>query len=331
MNRKIAFIGATALATLVIAGCGSVPTENNTVGQQAAATAAATPSETWDFPFTKTQPLSKHKVTLTMYIPTNPNVSNYNNLEIFRNLERDTNVHIDWVGGNINTLIAGGNLPDAFVNAGFTPQQLAQYGEDGAFISWNQYLKYMPNVQKIFQEYPSLKEISTAPNGQIYSLPGGEGFGQGHTSIFADHHFLFINKKYLAEIHQPVPTTLAQLHADLEAFKTKLGITYPMAYNEQAWAGDIAQLFGGFGLPDNNEHIVVRNGKVIFTATQPQYKAAIDYFHTWFQQGLIDPESLTENGNQYAAKEASGKLGAFIDWDETPLDSINRIIHWLAL
>ena len=275
---------------------------------------------TWLFPLKQTGPLSKQVATLSMFIPSNPSVSNYNNLAIFKQLQKKTNVHIHWVSGNINTMIAGGNLPNAFVNPGFTPQQITQYGEDGAFLSLNKYLKYMPNVEAIFKQYPELKVISTAPNGQIYSLPGGEGFGEGHTSIFADRNFLFINKTYLAKIHQPVPTTLAQLQKDLELFKTKLHIQYPMAYNELAWAGDIGQLFGGFGVPDNNQHIGVKNGKVFFTAVQPQYKQAINYFHTWFQKGLIDPESLTENGQQYAAKEASGKLGVLIDWDETVAD-----------
>jgi putative aldouronate transport system substrate-binding protein len=323
-GKKISKIGITltflSLGGLV-AGCSQNTNNTTTNSNTNSDTTIPTIDQTWKFPFQKMSPVAKQKVTLSMFMPANPNVPDFNKLKIFQDLENNTNVHINWVSGQLNTLIAGGDLPDAFVNAGFTPQQLAQYGQDGAFLSWNQYLKYMPNVEKIFKEYPSLKTISTAPNGQIYSLPGGEGFGIGHTSIFADHHFLFINKKYLDQIHQPVPTTLTQLHDDLLAFKTKLGVSIPMSFNEQAWAGDIAQLFGGFGLPDNLEHIVVRNGKVIFTAAQPEYKTAIDYFNSWVKEGLIDPEALTEKPEQYAAKEASGKLGAFIDWDETPADN----------
>ncbi len=317
MKNKLKIVGSLFLATALLTGCSSSSQSSSSTNNTSTNQSVPTLATTWKFPFTKVQPLAKAKTNITMYIPANSNVKDYNNLEIFKNLEKETNVHVNWVSGNTNTLVAGGNLPDAFVNPGFNTQQLAQYGQDGAFLSWNKYLKYMPNVEKIFKEYPELKRVSTAPNGQIYSLPGGEGFGEGQTSIFANGHFLFINKKYLAEINQPVPTTLTQLHNDLLAFKTKLGVSNPMALNAAQDSAAFSQLFGSFGLPDDSPHIIVRNGKAIFTANQPQYKQAIDYFHSWVTQRLIDPASLTESADQYAAKEASGKLGAFVDWDET--------------
>ncbi|MEK1830297.1 hypothetical protein AAAC51_18075 [Priestia megaterium] len=56
-------------------------------------------------------------------------------------------------------------------------------------------------------------------------------------------------------------------------------------------------------MPDNTDHRIVKNGKVIFTAAQPEYKEAIKYYHKWVKEGLIDPESFTQTTPQFLLKE----------------------------
>ncbi|MGO4372893.1 ABC transporter substrate-binding protein, partial [Paenibacillus sp. MCAF20] len=71
-------------------------------------------------------------------------------------------------------------------------------------------------------------------------------------------------------------------------------------------------------MPDNLEHRIVRDGKVIFTATQPQYKEALTYFNEkWYKQGLIDPESFTQDAPQYLAKGKTPEptLGSYVWWE----------------
>ena len=56
---------------------------------------------------------------------------------------------------------------------------------------------------------------------------------------------------------------------------------------------------------------------MIFTAIQPEYREAIEYFHGWYQEGLIDPESFTQTASQYLAKGKMDpeRLGAYIWWE----------------
>jgi len=248
---------------------------------------------------------------------------------VFKRLEKATNVHIKWnnVPGDsaaekLNLLLASGNLPDAFYSAPLSAQQFVQYGTNGAFIPLNPLLKYMPNVQRILDADPTLKQMVTAPDGNIYSLPGGEGLGSGHGWIAANPFFLFINKTWLSKLHLPVPTTLTQLHTDLLAFKNSSPAgknVIPMSFIEDFWCADIGGLFGGFGVPDGNDHLLVRNGKVLYSAVQPGYKQAINYFHTWAQEGLIDREALTQSVQQYFGKGQATpeRVGAFIWWEST--------------
>ncbi|KAF6617002.1 ABC transporter substrate-binding protein, partial [Paenibacillus sp. EKM208P] len=118
--------------------------------------------------------------------------------------------------------------------------------------------------------------------------------------------------------------TLDEYTQTLIAFKTKdpngngKADEIPLSFMHMQWCSDIAGIFGAFGLPDNLEHRIVREGKVIFTASQPQYKEALKYIHdNWYKQGLIDPESFTQDAAQYLAKGKTPDetLGSYVWWE----------------
>ena len=71
-----------------------------------------------------------------------------------------------------------------------------------------------------------------------------------------------------------MPQTLDEYTEALVAFKTQdpngngKADEIPLSFMHMQWCMDIAGIFGAFGLPDNMEHRIVRDGKVIFTATR---------------------------------------------------------------
>jgi len=282
-------------------------------------------------------PIVKDKVTLKLVSPKAPVAPDYNEMTIFKRLEESTNVHIDW--NNIpdtdyqekkNLLLAGGDLPDAFYNAGFSDFDLAKYSQDGTIVPLDDLIdKYMPNVKKLLANKPELKKFITSPDGKIYSLPIGEEMGSGQEWIAANPYFFFINKKWLDKLGMQVPTTLDELHNVLVAFKEKdpngngKKDENPMSFIHMWWCADIGSLFGGFGMGDPNDHLMVRDGKVIYTAAQQQYKEAIQYFSQWVKEGLIDKESFTQTKDPNAlfakGKTPEQTLGSFIWWEETEI------------
>ncbi|RGL30704.1 extracellular solute-binding protein [Paenibacillus polymyxa] len=281
-----------------------------------------------DANFNKTGlPIVKEAVALKMVSPKAALAPEYSKMEIFKRLEKQTNVKIDW--GNIpdtdfaekkNLLLASGDLPDAFYGAGFTDYELINYGKDGTIIPLENLIdKYAPNLKALLNRRPDIKLAITAPDGHIYGLPSWE-----ENKLDTNPFFHVINKNWLDKLGLKVPQTLDEYTQALIAFKTKdpngngKADEIPLSFMHMQWCSDIAGIFGAFGLPDNLEHRIVREGKVIFTASQPQFKEALKYIHdNWYKQGLIDPESFTQDAAQYLAKGKTSDetLGSYVWWE----------------
>lgn len=272
-------------------------------------------------------PIVNDKINLTMVSPKAQLAPEYNEMEIFKRLETDTNVHIEW--NNIpdtdylekkNLLLASGDLPDAFYNSQFSDYELITYGEDGTIIPLEDLIdQYAPNLKKLLEERPDIKAAITAPDGHIYSLPTWE-----ENELGTNPFFHVINTEWLDKLGLKFPETLDEYTEAMVAFKTKdpngngKADEIPLSFMHMQWCMDIAGLFGAFGMPDNLEHRIVRDGKVIFTATQPEYKEALSYFNEkWYKQGLIDPESFTQDAPQYLAKGKTTDvtLGSYVWWE----------------
>ena len=88
----------------------------------------------------------------------------YDDNEVLNKMQEEAGVKIEWnvasdsVAEQVNVRIGGGELPDAFIAAGFNNYDLTNYGEDGTFIDLTPYLteEYMPNLSKILEENPDI-------------------------------------------------------------------------------------------------------------------------------------------------------------------------------
>ncbi len=56
---------------------------------------------------------------------------------------------------------------------------------------------------------------------------------------------------------------------------------------------------------------VGEDGNVIYVGDQPGFRAACEWLHTLYEEGLLDPESLTQDSNLWANKVNAGEVGAF--------------------
>jgi putative aldouronate transport system substrate-binding protein len=137
-----------------------------------------------------------------------------------------------------------------------------------------------------------------------------------------------------------MPTTLDELHDVLVAFKTKdpngsgKQEEIPFSFIADWWCADVADLiFSPFGLPDTADHKVVKDGKVIYTAIQPEYKEAIGYFSKWVSEGLVDKEAFTQDDKAYLAKGKLNpeSLGAFVWWETEEVVGTDRAKDYVLL
>ncbi|MCV9888763.1 ABC transporter substrate-binding protein [Metabacillus halosaccharovorans] len=332
-KKKMSIVLALGLsASLALTGCSSSES-----GKESKETAVA---------FNESGlPIVEEEVTLNFVSPKQPLAPDYSEMVIFDRLQEATNVSIKW--NNIpgdgyqekkNLLLASGDLPDAFYASGFTDQDLMQHGQSGTIIPLEDLIdKYAPNLKKLFEERPELKQIVTAPDGHIYSLPRAE-----EMDLVGMPNIMFINQTWLDKLGLEMPTTLEEYHDVLKAFKEKdpngngkqdeIGLTFWF----NGWCGNEGDLIGLFGLPDapfEADHRIVRDGKVIYAATQPEFKEAIAYYHQWVKEGLIDPEVVTQDTAQLFAKGKTEDptLGSFIWWEDTEVVGTDRVDDYAIL
>jgi len=314
--------GATTLVlagSLILSGCGDNNAKNGEKNSNQA-------NQEANFNTTGL-PIVNETVTLKMLSPKSALSPEFSEMEIFKQLEEQTNVKIDWenipdtdFAEKKNLLLASSTLPDAFYAAGFSDYELITYGKDGTIIPLEDLIdQYAPNLKALLERRPDIKSSITAPDGHIYGLPSFE-----ENNLGSNPFFHVINTKWLDELGLSMPQTLDEYTEALVAFKTQdpngngKADEIPLSFMHMQWCMDIAGIFGAFGMPDNLEHRIVRDGKVIFTAIQPEYKEALNYFHEkWYKQGLIDPESFTQDAAQYLAKGKTQveTLGSYIWWE----------------
>lgn len=257
---------------------------------------------------------------------------------IFQRLEEDTNIHIDWTNYNAdfvekrNLDIASGELPDAIFNAAAGDYDLLNWAESGIIVPVEDLIEeHMPNLKKIFEEKPEYKQLSTAPDGHIYSFPWIEELGEGKDSIHTVSDMAWINVEWLKNLGLKMPETMDDLEKVLEAFKTKdpnkngEADEIPFSFINNGGNEDLKFLFGAFGEGDNDDHLVVdNNGKVQFTADKKEYKEAIKYFNELYKKGLIDSEAFEQDWNTYVAKGKEQKYGVYFTWDKTNITGDNE-------
>ncbi|RKN85483.1 extracellular solute-binding protein [Paenibacillus ginsengarvi] len=248
----------------------------------------------------------------------------FGQLPFFQEAERRTNVRVEWLmnGANgwpekKNLMFSSGELPDAFYgHYALSNQEVIRYGTQGVLIPLEKLIEqYAPNLNRILERSPEYRKELTAPDGHIYSLPTiDESYPSSKDS-------LFINKRWLDQLGLPLPETTEQFLEALRAFKAndmnKNGKPdeIPFTFRIHGNTG-IYSMFGSFGLTDKQDHIVLRDGKVLFSPVQPEYREAVRYFRRLFEEGLIDREAFTQDSNVYSTKIRTGlgKIGAFSGW-----------------
>ncbi len=267
----------------------------------------------------------------------------YEDNQVLNQLQEDSGIHISWstmsdsLSEQVNIRIAGNIMPDAFLGVGFNNYDLSRHGDDGAFIDLAPYItpEIMPNLYQILEDNPKVKAAITMEDGGIYGLPAGEQMGTGGIgaekdySIYTIPQFSMINKAWLDELGLPVPTTLDELHDALKAFKDNdmahtyygaaAGSTIPMSTGFDQWCWGQNIFYSGFGFTNWPNDVCADltlwgDGSVGFVSTTQNYRDALEYFHNWYAEGLMDVEMFSQTDSQLISKCQQGYVGVSTWW-----------------
>ncbi|SEK54884.1 putative aldouronate transport system substrate-binding protein [Pseudobutyrivibrio ruminis] len=277
-----------------------------------------------------------------------------NNRTIFKRLEDDTNVHVEWTaissdqwGDKISLNMANVNtLTDFVFNAGFSDSDLLRYADQGVIIPVEDYIdEYMPNLSTVFEKYPEYRTMCEDENGHIWALPWIEQLGSEKTAIqTVGNNMTFINQKWLDFLGLETPTTVDEFEQVLLAFQEHSselqkefnidGDIIPMSciVNDQDPNLLINGFGDGIGDVDMGQHIAVNDdGKVVCTATTDGFRDGVEWLHKLYSEGLIDPECFTQDWSTYVAKGKSHRYGVCFSWDVANIDNIQDYVPLAAL
>ncbi len=334
MRKLYAAIAIGSAAVLALAGCGGgdnrarhdVDELVSTYGYQWEDTAAKIVNDE-----------GAKELSYKVYAPKDGMADDYNEMKIMQTLEEQTNVSVVWdcvpqSSYDLQLMLEDHEGYDAIYHAGISVNDITYQADFGNLLCISDYLKYMPNLSAILEKRPDIKrQISCADDGKIYSLPRIEEMG-----LKQNPNLLFLNKKWAEKaidanavtgvtkdaLKDGLQLNADQMEALLTYFKThdmtgdgKTDGQYALSFIAQNWQGNQCDLFGMFGINENPDHRIVKNGKVTYTYDDEAYYDALSYIRGWVDKGLIDKYCFEQNEKQFLTNGQQGKYGAFYWWE----------------
>jgi putative aldouronate transport system substrate-binding protein len=266
-------------------------------------------------------------------------VGEWKSLSFFQEMQKKTNIQFQFntppqadYAEKKNLAFASGEIPEVFFGSQLSTDDEITYGQQGILIPLEGLIeKYAPNIQKMFDDSPEIKQSVTAPDGHIYALPSV------NQAPIARMPNMWINGNWLQKLGiTELPKTTEEMYELLKAFKEK----DPNGNGEpdeipltSIKLGDVRSIFlPAFGVL-RRDH-VIKDDKVVYGALQPEYKAYLEYMNRLWKEELLDAGTFSQTTEQKSAKGNAGQIGVFTDalpYLTLGGDSKNSTIHPLAL
>lgn len=321
MKRKIlALVLASAMTMTALVGCGS--SEEVSTNGETAAEAGDNFNETG-------YPIVNEQITLKvmMAVRDSDSLTNPDEMPAVQRLEELTNINIEWdmIKGSdwktkTNLMFSSGEYPDIIIcpnGDGYIDDE--EYGvTQGLVIPLDDYIeKYMPIYNERIAAEASDPTVSLiASDGQKYSV--GYLVGQNiNTSVHT-----FINQDWLDAVGMEAPTTVDELTEVLRAFKSQdpngngEADEVPLQMGLDTGFYGFRYILPMFGIPaDADKWIYIDDNKQVqFAADKAEFRAAVEWLHQMYEEGLTDPEILSQDYNTIETKFKEGNVGLFHAW-----------------
>jgi len=219
---------------------------------------------------------------------------------------------------NMDTFIASGDILDVTCYASYLDNNFT-YMYDQAMIrefpeEW--LWEYYPTGMKIYSDYLGADFFEKG-----YHLVDGKCLVTPFTTTTKTSEYTVIYRKdWLENLGMTEPTTLDEFHDMLYAFtyNDPDGNGVDDTYGIDAiwaWTG-VWPVYGAFGFINSSgsgHYDLHDDGTVTYTTVQEEYKQALAIIEQWYQEGIIDPECITDDRSAVRTKWANGSVGAMVD------------------
>lgn len=297
-KRVIALLICLVFVINTFVGCGKSggSKESSTKDQGGSNTASTTETaaggDNWSWPLNE-------KKELNFWIVWNNNyVESPNDLPAIQQIEKNTNVHINWTivsdkeaAEKFSVMIASGEYPDIIRGAeGYYTGGLVKMMNDGVSIDLTDKVdQYMPNYTALRNSVESLKKDTVTDDGKLvalYTLASENGNLKGERVWGGPS----IRKDWLDEAGLSVPVTVDDWYTALTAIKKNhpdCEAPLMIGPNGTDYYGTFLSAFGV--LPEFYND----NGTVKYGPKEAGYKQWVETFRKWYAEGLIDPNFVS--------------------------------------
>lgn len=251
-------------------------------------------------------PIVKEEVTLDVLTTRWGSMGDtFTNNQFLKDLEEKTNVKIEWQvqstndwGEQKSIMLASGTLPSViFGSETFKDADIVNNLE--SFVAFDDYLEYMPNLSAILEKDSKIKQLSTFPDGKLYSMAARYPSRPWTTQQPV------INQVWLDNLGLEQPKTMDDLYNVLKAFKEKDAngngdSNDEIPYTAKGFVGDWLTLFG---LNDHSgDNMGMLDGEPVFIPSTENYKECMKFMQKLYKEGLIDQELFTQDDTMTNAK-----------------------------
>ncbi|MBQ4111077.1 MAG: extracellular solute-binding protein [Clostridia bacterium] len=310
MKKRLALVLAGVLTVSALAGCGGKTTEKGNV-------------EVGEAKYGTTYPIETDE-TLTMWAnyTLDPKYKKFEEQPLAKELEKRTGIKVEYTiptgdaKEQFNLMVASGDYPDIIAydwyNCMGSPTRAI---EENIIIPLNDIIDaYAPNVKKILDSREDKKNFMS-DNGDIYGFPS-----------FTEHpaQMMYtgpiIRADYLEKFGLEIPQSLEEWDNVLRTFKAN-GVENPLTFVGKTLASDKTEtfVFGAFNTA--YRYYVNDEGKMTYGPIEPEFKQAIEFLHTWYKDGILDPEFASVDDDIVQKKITDGRAGVCIQY-------VSRIAKW---
>lgn len=258
--------------------------------------------------------------SVTITIATNDNnyaPASYNDgLEVWKEIEERTGVKVEWElspANEINTvmgvrLAAASELPDLF----YVPQSNPiPYARDGVILDMTDLLNdHAPYTTAFLSDNPEVKKEMTAPDGKIYHIPNViSGTDSG------DPVGWIVRQDWLDKLGLDMPESIDDWYEVWTAFKkgdpneTGQEDVIPLTVRGLGELGRLGDAWGLHLYWFSNGFYPDENGQVQYDWIDPRAKEFVAFANKLFEEGLLDPEFLTQTSEDRLGKISRNLVG----------------------
>ena len=265
-------------------------------------------------------------VTLTIFGSLQPNTVETYSREVnltTQLIEKDTGLKLEFIeapadgaDAKLNLLLNSGSYPDIIMYKNIKKAAMDQYAQSGIFVALDDYIseETTPNTVDLFAYNPATKAYVTASDGHIYSLPD---YNEAYHCMYGEGRAWY-SMPFMAQYEDGEPQTTEELMDYLRWIRDNdvngngdPNDEVPLAFNKDnaerflRWVSNFYQV-----TPYENYRVDVDStGEVVACFTTEEYKMALEYAHSLYAEGLIDPEVFTCSNDQMLNKWCRGEMG----------------------